>query len=266
MMKRSLYVLIGLGCLFAGQARADDSDKSKSAVILTASQKEHLTLEPILVVVRAEGDSIRSVPARVGDDKAEASLSFEIKPTVKARKAGKPLPLEAERTGDQKARLFDLLEWYEFPAQGEFTVTAVLKRGDKSVRSKAITLSLRKPDKKDAEAGPVDRIHHVPWSNYVTDAFCGDTFDVVKRWPDSKMAKYCHYYNGLHHLHKKEYDKAAASLRIVVEKHADLLLAADADHAIVRCLTAQGDKDGAAKHQAAMQERLKKDKTGRFEK
>ena len=59
-------------------------------------------------------------------------------------------------------------------------------------------------------------------------------------------------------------DKAIASLRVVVEKHPDFLLAADADHAIGQCLLAQGDKSEAAKHQAALQKRLTKDATGRF--
>jgi TolA-binding protein len=266
-MIRRLAVLFAVGCLcLAGVGRsAGDSDDTKSALTLTAAQKECLTLEPILVVVRAEGD--RSVPARVGeskDSKEKATLSFEIKPAVKARSGGKPLPLEGAQTSAKKARLFDLLEWYQFPAEGEFTLTAVIKDGDKAVKSKPVVVTLRKPDKKDSEAGPVDRIHHVPWSNYVTDAFCGDTFDVVKRWPDSKMAKYCHYYNGLHHRHKKEYDKAVASLSIVVEKYPDFVLAADADHAIHECLVALGKKEEAAKHLDAMQQRLKKDTTGRF--
>src|SRR5262249_10955255 len=171
------------------------------------------------------------VPARVGEskDKDQPSLSFEVKPSVKPRQGAKPLPWEAGQSS-KRTRLFDLLEWFQFPAEGEFTVTATLKLGGWTHTSEPITLTLRKPDKKDAEAGPVDRIHHVPWSNYVPDAFCGDTFDVVKRWPDSKFAKYCHYYNGLHLMHKKEYDKAITSLRVVVEKHPDFLLAGDADH------------------------------------
>ena len=114
------------------------------------------------------------------------------------------------------------------------------------------------------EWGPVDRIHHTPWSNYVTDAFCGDTFDVVKRWPDSKMAKYCHYYNGLHHQHKKEYDKAIVSLTTVVEKHPDFLLARDADAAIHQCLLALGKRSEAAKHLEEQRKRSEKDSTGRF--
>jgi len=265
-MARCLCLLSGLACLLlAGPARADDSDKSKNALTVTVGQKEHLALEPILVVVRVEG-AIRSVPVRVGENKGEPSLSFQIEPSVKPRQAAKPLPLEAEQKSAKSARLFDLLEWYQFPAEGEFTITATLKQGDVTVTSKPTVVKLSKPDKKDAENGPVDRIHHVPWSNYVTDAFCGDTFDVVKRWPDSKLTKYCHYYSGMHHLHKKEYDKALASLRVVVEKYPDFLLAADADHAIGQCLTAKGDKDEATKHQAAMQKRLKKDTTGRFEK
>jgi TolA-binding protein len=110
----------------------------------------------------------------------------------------------------------------------------------------------------------VDRIHHIPWSNYITNAFCGDTFDVVKRWPDSRMAKYCHYYNGLHHLHKKEYDKAVASLTTVVKKYPDFVLARDADAAIHECLLAAGKKDEAAKHLGALRKRAEKDTTGRF--
>jgi hypothetical protein len=238
----------------------DPAYAAPPSLVLTA-QKDYLDREPVLVVVRLAGDG--TVPAEVGG-KGEATLSFDIKPAVKARKGAKPLPLEAASSG-RRARVFDLLEWYQLPAQGEFTVTATIKRGEKAVTSAPVTLKLRKPDKKDAEWGPVDRIHHIPWSNYVTNAFCGDTFDVAKRWPDSRMAKYCHYHNGLHHMHKKEYDKALASLTTVVEKFPDFVLARDADAAIHECLVALGKKSEAAKYLETLRKRAEKDTTGRFQ-
>lgn len=81
----------------------------------------------------------------------------------------------------------------------------------------------------------VARVHHIPWSNYETNAFRGDTFDVVKKWPDSKPAKYCHYWNGRYSQNKKEHDKAIASFRTVIEKYPDLPLAADARRALAEC-------------------------------
>src|SRR5262249_10283804 len=99
--------------------------------------------------------------------------------------------------------------------------------------------TIRKVAKGDAEEQPVARIHHTPWCNYDTDRFCGDTFDLVGRWPDSRLAKYCHYWNGRFSQNKNEHDKAIASFRTVVEKYPDFVLADDAEYGIVECLVAQ---------------------------
>jgi TolA-binding protein len=107
----------------------------------------------------------------------------------------------------------------------------------------------------DAERNPVARLHHLPWSNYVTDKFCGDTFDLVKQWPKSKLARYAHYWSGLHLQHTKEYDKAIASFRTVLADYPDFVLAPDADLGIVECLVAQKRLAEAAQH--PMAERIK---------
>src|SRR5262245_46274349 len=111
-----LLLCLGVPCVPA----LGDETKARPSVVLTAAQKECLALEPILAVVRLGGDNKGTVPAVVGDAKGEATLTFDIKPAVKARKGAKPLPLEADAAG-RRARLFDLLEWYQFPATGEFT-------------------------------------------------------------------------------------------------------------------------------------------------
>ena len=231
-MKMRCHVIL-LACglmLAAGWGNAGDSAK----LVLKTDQKEFMTLEPILVAVKSQSPGL-SASAGVKD-----GIRFDIKPAVKLRSGAKPLPQEA-KIADSSAtsRVIDLLEWYQFPAEGAFTVQASLE-SDPKARSAPITFTIRRPGKEDPEWGPVDRLHHMPWSNYVTDAFCGDTFDVVKRWPESKLAKYCHYWNGLHNQHKKEYDKAIESFRIVAEKHQGFILADHAKRGIEECTVLKG--------------------------
>lgn len=199
-----LWTGIGIG--------ADVPVQVQVGLRLTASQKDFLTLEPILVTVESKS----LLPVAPGK-----SLTFQITPAVKERKGARPLPLEAKTKGKQ-TRLYDLLEWYQFPAEGRFTIQAIA--AGKFI-SAPLMISIRRPDKKDPEWGPVDRLHHIPWSNYITDCFCGDTQDVVKRWPESKFAKYCHYYNGMFYQHKKDYDKAIASFKMVSERYPSFELA-----------------------------------------
>jgi tetratricopeptide (TPR) repeat protein len=187
------------------------------------------------------------LPPALGEKSDNALLRLEVSPKVSPRKGAKPLPLEA-LAKSTATRLIDLLEWYEFPAEGTFTVKAVFQSGDHILTSAALTITLRRPDKKDADWGPVDRLHHLPWSNYITDQFCGDTFDLVKQWPDSKLARYAHYWSGLHHQHKKEYDKAAASFRTVLKRYPDFLLVPDAELGLLECLLAQNKYKEASDH------------------
>jgi hypothetical protein len=220
-------VLCGL-LLWTGVSGADEPAQVTVGLNLTANQKELLTLEPILVKV--EGKS--SLPSSPGK-----TLSFQITPPVKERKGARPLPLEAKTEGKQ-SRLYDLLEWYQFPAEGKFIIQA---KADGKFISAPLTITIRRPDKKDPEWGPVDRLHHIPWSNYVTDCFCGDTQDVVKRWPESKLAKYCHYYNGMFYQHKKDYDKAIASFKLASERYPGFELAEAARSGIRECLAAKSE-------------------------
>ena len=229
-MKMTL-VLSGI-LLWTGISGAEEPANSTVGLRLAASQKEFLTLEPILVTV--EGKS--ALPASPGK-----SLVFQITPAVKERKGAKPLPSEGKTEGKQN-RLYDLLEWYQFPAEGKFTIQA---KADGKFISAPLTITIRKPDKKDPEWGPVDRLHHIPWSNYIIDCFCGDTQDVVKRWPESKLAKYCHYYNGMFHQHKKEYDKAIASFTLAAERYPGFELIDAARTGIRECQEAK--RQGGAK-------------------
>lgn len=218
--------------LVASWGIADDSGR----LVLKADQKEFLTLEPILVTVKSP------VPGLSAGAGIKDRIRFDIKPVVKPRPGARPLPQEA-KIDDSTAtnRVIDLLEWYQFPTEGTFTVQASLESGQ-TARSAPITFTIRRPGKDDPEWGPVDRLHHMPWSNYITDAFCGDTFDVVKRWPQSKLAKYCHYWNGLHYQNKKEYGKAIESFRIVADKHPGFVLTGHAKRGISECTSAVQDK------------------------
>jgi hypothetical protein len=229
-MKTS-FILCGL-LLWTGFGTAEEPAQFTVGLRLAANQKEFLTVEPILVTV--EGKS--ALPASPGK-----SLVFQITPPVKERKGARPLPSEAKTNGKQ-SRLYDLLEWYQFPAEGKFIIQA---KADGKVVSAPLTITIRRPDKKDSEWGPVDRLHHIPWSNYITDCFCGDTQDVVKRWPESKFAKYCHYYNGMFHQHKKDYDKAIASFTLAAERYPGFELIDAARTGIRECQEAK--RQGGAK-------------------
>jgi hypothetical protein len=243
-------------------AGADEPSKGKENLTLVVGQTEFLSLEPILVTVQLHAKEFAELPTDVGD---KSTMHFEFKPAtgqaqtkqaVKPRAGAKPLPFEAKIKA-ARTRIYDLLEWYQLPAEGSFSVRAVVGNKDRRVESPWVSFSIRRPDKKDPEWGPVDRLHHIPWSNYITDAFCGDTFDVTKRWPDSKLAKYCHYWNGLHYQHKKEYDKAAESFKFAADRYPDFLLRDYADFALAECLLAQNKRDEAAKRFAELFKRIK---------
>src|SRR5262249_61453957 len=102
-----------------------------------------------------------------------------------------------------------------------------------------VKFTTRKVAKGARKEQPVARIHHTPWCTYATEKFCGDTFDLVKTWPNSRLAKYCHYWNGRYSQNKNEHDKAIASFRTVIEKYPGFALADDAEYGIVECLVAQ---------------------------
>jgi hypothetical protein len=237
---------------------ADEPADAKERLLLSAGQKEFLWLEPILVTVRIESARFAGLPASPGKSKL-GTLSFAFDPAVPPRKGAKPLPLEAQGGElNAQARDYDLFEHFEFPGKGgSWTVKAIMEHEGTKLTSAEFAFSTRRPASGDAEHAPVARIHHAPWSNYETNAFCGDTFDLVKTWPDSRLARYSHYWNGRYSQNKKEYDKAIASYRIVVEKHADFALADDAEFGIVECLLAQKKIDEARKHSDALLRKLK---------
>jgi hypothetical protein len=225
---------------------------------LTAGQKEFLRLEPILVTVRLESGRLAGIPPAPGKSK-QGALRFEIEPAVKLRPGAKPLPLEGQ-TADANVttRNYDLFECFAFPEQGgPWTVRAVFEHRTVKMTSASIAITISRPGKDDAEQQPMARLHHTPWSNYTTNAFCGDTFDLVQRWPKSRFVKYCHYWNGRYFQHKKEYDKAIASFRIVIEKYPDFVLADASAFGIVECLCAQKKLQEAQKHNTALRQKIK---------
>jgi hypothetical protein len=180
-----------------------------------------------------------------------------VAPAVKPRQGAKPLPLEEQAAGPVQVRHFDLLEWFAFPDQGgTWSVRAVLEHQGTKLTSATVTFTVRPPGKGDAEAQPVARLHHTPWSNYDTNAFCGDTFDVVKQWPTSRLARYCHYWNGRYLQHKKEYEKAIASYRLAAEQYPGFALADDAAYGIVECLYAQQKLREAQTRNTALRQKL----------
>lgn len=258
-MNTSLYwTACGLVVLVAanGTTRGDEPSRSQRTLVVSAAQADHLTKEPILVTVQ---DSGKVATLQAGLD--QGPLQFQITPAVKLRKNAKPLPLEG-KVDSASMRRYDLLEWYEFPPEGTFQFQAVIKDGSVQVTSQPVTITIRRPDNQDAEWGPVDRLHHLPWSNYVTDRFCGDTFDLVNRWPDSKLARHCHYYNGLFSQYKQEYNEAIASFKIVAENYPTFVFADAANYGIAECLMAQGKRAEAMAHIATLQQAIRQRPAG----
>jgi hypothetical protein len=259
MKTRPFLLCLGATCgvMLAGlsAAGADRPAAAKEALRLTTSQKEFLRLEPILATVSLEGAGGKGLPGAPGEGKL-GTLRFDVAPAVKPRPNARPLPLEGLNPDPGAAsRLFDLSEWFQFPEAGSWTVRAVFERDGRTLTSGPLTFTIRKPDKNDPEFPAMSRIHHVPWSNYEADAFCGDTFDVVQKWPGSRFARYCHYWNGRHLQRKGQYDKAIASYRTVVERYPDFALAEAADYGIGECLVAQKKVAEARKHNADLQRR-----------
>jgi hypothetical protein len=253
--------LVLVGNVAQGEGRAV---KGRESLHLNAGQKEFLWLEPILVTLRLDSTQVEGLPAAPGKSKL-GTLRFEIEPAVKVRPGAKPLPLEGQVTNSgTSTRLYDLFEWFAFPESGgTWTVRAVFEgKGSKQI-SAPLTVTISKPAPKDSEHGPMARLHHTPWSNYDTNAFCGDTFDLVQRWPKSRFARYCHYWNGRFLQNKKEYDKAIASYRTVIAKYPDFALADAAEFGIIQCLCAQKKIDEAQKRNAALQKKLSSRSAGK---
>lgn len=233
--------------------------RGEESLNLAGNQSELLRVEPILVTLQLDSDEFRALPSAPGKSDA-VELRFEIEPAVKPRSGAKPLPLEAA-ANDARTRDYDLLEWYQFPGEGKFTVRAVLEQDGVKLTSKPIKFSINSPSKDDVELPPVARIHHPPWCNYGVNKFCGDTFDLVNRWPDSRLAKYCHYWNGRFLQNNNEYEKAIESFELAAKQGPKFALSDDADFGIVECLTALGKSDEAEKHKAGLLKKYSR-KTG----
>lgn len=243
MRRRSVGLGLGAGWFVMVLGAAGAGGEESPALRLSGGQSAYLRLEPILVTLALQGAPGATLPAAPGGEGQSAAnaLRFEVEPAVKPRPNAKPLPGEAATAQQARAtRTYDLLEWFQFPAEGVFTVRAVYEHAGDRVVSAPLTVRIQAPAKGDADFDAVARVHHIPWSNYETNAFCGDTFDVVQKWPDSKLAKYCHYWNGRYSQNKKEYDKAIASYRTVIAKYPDFPLADDARRALAECEQAKG--------------------------
>lgn len=258
MRTRRLLAMLGLTVVLLGSAGlgADKPSGADETLELTAGQAEHIWLEPILVTVRIESERFHGLPPAPVESKL-GTLRFEIEPALKPRPDAKPLPLEAQDPGtNAQTRDYDLFEWFAFPENGgTWSVRAVFEHKGTTLTSKPFTITIRRPAESDAEFGPMARIHHAPWTNYDTNKFCGDTFDLVEKWPDSRLAKYSHYWNGRFLQNQKEYDQAIASFRTVVEKYRDFALADDAEYGIVECLYAQKEFDEAQKYNSELRQK-----------
>jgi hypothetical protein len=232
-----LWVLIGIAWLLPGIQTVADSkrDPPPPALQMQAHQTDFIWNEPILVTLVLT-DSGATLPP--GPQQGGSTLRFEFDPPLSARSGARPLPTEAAAGPSAQRRDFDLLEWFEFPQKGGiWEVTAVLEAGGTSLRSKPMTLTVRKPGETEAEGQAAARLHHIPWSNYDTDKFCGDTFDLVEKWPESRLAKYAHYWNGRYLQNQREYGRALASFRKAAQ-YDGFALKDDAEHGASACLEA----------------------------
>ena len=119
----------------------DQSDGGDESLHLLSGETELLQVEPILVTVRLQSERVHFLPPGPGESKV-GTLSFEIEPAVKPRSGAKPLPLEAQAPViNAQSRDYDLLEWYQFPASGKFTVRAVFEHKGETLTSKPIAFS-----------------------------------------------------------------------------------------------------------------------------
>ncbi len=256
--QRGLWAAAAMALVGAGlSARAGGGDK----LSLAAGQAEYLTHEPILVTLRLAGSGDFGLRHEPGACKGK-EFHFEITPALKARKGGQTLPLEGkgmDRTAT--VRTYDLLEWFEFPAEGTWTVRAVVMNAGKELKSDPLKVTVRRPARGSKEVAAVGRLHHLPWSNYTTNAFCGDTFDLVKQWPDSRLARYAHYWNGVYSQNKKEYAKALESFRKAAS-YADFVLADHAEFGAIECLRALGRAAEASARSEELVRRLRERERG----
>jgi hypothetical protein len=228
-------------------AAADKRDPPAPELRLEAHASDFIWNEPILVTVLLAhgGGSLPAVPQRSGE------LWFEWNPVLTARPGAKPLPLQALPGLGVHRRVFDLLEWYQVPdAGGTWTVAAVYNHAGTILRSSPIKVTVRKPSATEADAEAAARLHHIPWSNYETDKFCGDTFDLVDKWPESRLAKYAHYWNGRYLQNQKDYEKAAASFRKAAQ-YDGFALKEDAERGLADCLRVPPSAPAAARGPAA---------------
>ncbi len=246
-----------LALLGAGQlvTSADPPAGAVQGLSLAAGQKDYLTQEPILVTARLRAPGGAALPAAPGKG-AKGTLRFEVTPALKARPNAKPLPLEAQGADlPATIRTYDLVEWFQFPAEGSWTMQAVFEHDGATLKSAPVALAIARPAKGSKEQNPVGRLHHLPWSNYTANAFCGDCFDLVKQWPDSRLARYAHYWNGVYQQNKKEYDKAIVSYRTAA-KYSGFVLADHAEFGVIECLLAQKNTAEAARQNEALARKL----------
>src|ERR1700730_12102941 len=112
-MTRLRLSIIGVAVLSCAHVLAE-GDEASPRLGLVIEQKEFLTLEPILVRVQGTSKQLQGLHPAPGK-----LLRFDVRPPLKPRGGAKPLPLEG-RVETASKRTYDLLEWFQFPAEGAF--------------------------------------------------------------------------------------------------------------------------------------------------
>jgi hypothetical protein len=225
-----------LACFAAAFAVIAPARSESPSLRLKAARADLLVGEPAYLLVTAAGE------ARVLPASADGDLRFVLDRPQSERKR----PAAASATLPSPAE-YDLLESYSLTQPGEYTVRAVLKTPAGTLESNPVTLRIDAPSTSDDKAA-LDRLHHFPWSNYVADKFCGDTFDLVAKWPDSRYAPYARYFCGRYLQTHDDLDGAIAAYRALIEKHPSMALADDAAYQIAATLRAQ-KKDAESRAQ-----------------
>ncbi len=105
--------------------------------------------------------------------------------------------------------LYNVLDCYSCSDDfaGSLQLRAELAYEGKVIKSDIVSLQISRPPEGD-EREAFQRLHHFPWANYYTSKYCGDTFDLVARWPESRYVKYCHYYSGCYLQNAGEWSQA----------------------------------------------------------
>ncbi len=225
---------------------------------ITIDQKEFMQGEPQLLTVKLSEDLVekKTVLPRALFKKTNLTLIFA-EPVEPMQKPEDQAIVAIPKQDFYKGIAAYLINnYFNTHTPATYTLKAVLKTPEGSIESKAITYTVHAADS-SLEEEAFGRLHHFPWANYVSNKYCGDTFDLVHRWPESRLAKYCDYYSGRFLLEQRDYNGALEKFENVITQNEPFALTSDTEVQIAVCLMNIGEKDKAKKQLEKVQSQYK---------